>query len=143
MRRTVFNGQIHGATVTHADVDDRGSVTIDAQLMAAANIVPHQLVHLWNVTNGERLTTYALAGEAGSGVVCLNGAAAHRARRGHKVIIASFVELDEAAARCHVPRRVFVDDANRIRPRDRGDMLPPGRSIGSVGISATSDSRSS
>jgi aspartate 1-decarboxylase len=143
MRRTVFNGKIHRATVTDADVDYEGSITIDAELMAAANIIPHELVHVWNVTNGERLTTYALAAEPGSGVVCLNGAAACRARPGHKVIIASFVELEEGQARDHVPSIVFVDAENRIRGRDQADIHPLGAPAGSMALPATPDPRTS
>jgi aspartate 1-decarboxylase len=126
MRRTVFNGKIHGATVTDADVDRDGSIAIDRRLMAAANIVPHELVHVLNTINGERLTTYAIPAEAGSGVVCMNGAAAYRARTGHKVIIASFVELEEREARAHAASIVLVDDQNRILDRERDDILPLG-----------------
>ena len=80
MRRTLFKSKIHRATVTHADLDYEGSVTIDGDLMRAANILPYERVHIWNVTNGSRLETYALEGPAGSGVICVNGAAAHHAR---------------------------------------------------------------
>ena len=138
--RTVFNGRIHRATVTAADVEYEGSITIDLELMAAANIVPHELVHVWNVTNGERLTTYALPAERGSGVVCLNGAAACRALAGDKVTIASFVELNDADARRHVPSVVFVDDENRIRG-ERADIPARRPRSGSAAIPATSERR--
>src|SRR6201986_3918945 len=100
MRRTLFRSKIHRATVTQADLDYEGSVTIDATLMRAADILPYEKVHIWNRTNGARLETYALEGEAGSGVICVNGAAAHLARPGDMVIIATFAEAaDEAEAR--------------------------------------------
>ena len=82
MRRTLFKSKIHRATVTQADLDYEGSVTIDATLMRAADILPYEKVHIWNRTNGSRLETYALEGPAGSGVICVNGAAAHLARPG-------------------------------------------------------------
>src|SRR5678815_527368 len=82
MRRTLFRSKIHRATVTQADLDYEGSVTIDAELMRAADILPYEKVHIWNRTNGSRLETYALEGAEGSGVICVNGAAAHHARPG-------------------------------------------------------------
>jgi len=113
MRRRMLAGKIHRATVTHADLDYEGSVTVDADLLEAAGILEHEQVHVWDVTNGHRLTTYTLAGPRGSGVVCMNGAAAHLVRPGDTVIVAAFVELDDADARHHVPRVVLVDAANR------------------------------
>ena len=92
MRRTLFKSKIHRATVTQADLDYEGSVTIDAELMRAADILPYEKVHIWNRTNGSRLETYALEGAAGSGVICVNGAAAHHAQPGDIVIIATFAE---------------------------------------------------
>lgn len=114
MRRRMFLGKIHRATVTHADLDYEGSVTIDADLMDAAGILEHEEVHIWNVTRGSRLSTYALAGERGSGLLCVNGAAAHLNRPGDVVILATFGDLDDAEARVHHPRVVLVDGANRI-----------------------------
>jgi aspartate 1-decarboxylase len=114
MRRSLFKSKIHRATVTDADLDYEGSVTIDEQLMHAANILQYERVEIWNVTNGSRLTTYALAGEPGSGVVCVNGAAARHAQRGDKVIIATFADLDETEARGWKPVVVRVDERNRI-----------------------------
>jgi aspartate 1-decarboxylase len=111
--RTMLRGKIHRATVTGADLHYEGSVTIDAELLARADIIPYERVDIWNVTNGERFQTYALAGQSGSGVVCINGAAAHKARRGDLVIIAAFAQLSEAEARDWVPRCVFVDACNR------------------------------
>jgi aspartate 1-decarboxylase len=114
VRRTMFKSKIHRATVTHADVDYEGSVTLDPRLLEAADILPNEKVHVWNVTRGTRLETYAIAGEPGSGVVCVNGAAAHLARPGDLIIIATFVEMDEVAARRHRPTVVRVDAQNRI-----------------------------
>jgi aspartate 1-decarboxylase len=114
MKRTMFNGKIHRARVTHADLNYEGSVTIDSTLMEGANILPNEAVHIWNITRGSRLQTYALPGEAGSGLVCVNGAAAHLNQPGDLVIIASFVELDEQEARRHRPHIVRVDDHNRM-----------------------------
>jgi len=111
--RTMLRGKIHRATVTGADLHYEGSVTIDVELLERADIIPYQQVDIWNVTNGERFTTYALAGQRGSGVVCINGAAAHKARKGDLVIIASFSAMSDAEAREWTPRCVFVDAHNR------------------------------
>ncbi|GAV31903.1 aspartate 1-decarboxylase alpha chain [Coriobacteriaceae bacterium EMTCatB1] len=114
MRRTMLGGKIHRATVTEARLDYEGSITIDQDLLDAAGILEHEAVEVWNVTNGSRLRTYAIAGTRGSGVVCVNGAAAHLAQRGDLVIVASFVELTDAEARAHRPRAVFVDAHNTV-----------------------------
>jgi aspartate 1-decarboxylase len=119
MRRTMLGGKIHRATVTGACLDYEGSVTVDKDLLDAAGILEHEAVAIWNVTTGSRLTTYALAGARGTGVVCVNGAAAHHVTVGDLVIIACFVDLDDAEARTWHPRVVFVDESNRaveIRP---------------------------
>ena len=114
MRLNIFKSKIHRATVTHADIAYEGSVSIDAALLEAANILPHEAVHIWNVTNGSRLVTYALAGARGSGTVCVNGAAAHLNRPGDLVILATYADMDPAEARAHVPTVVRVDENNRI-----------------------------
>jgi len=111
--RTMLRGKIHRATVTGADLHYEGSVTIDVDLLERADIIPYQQVDIWNVTNGERFTTYALAGQRGSGVVCINGAAAHKASKGDLVIIASFGPMTEEEAHAWTPRCVFVDARNR------------------------------
>ena len=119
MRRKMLGGKIHRATVTGACLDYEGSVTVDSDLLDAAGILENEAVDIWNVTNGSRLTTYALSGPRGSGVVCLNGAAAHHAGVGDLVIIANFIELDDSEARAWRPRVVFVDASNRaveLRP---------------------------
>ena len=113
MKLNVFKSKIHRATVTHADLDYEGSVTIDAGLMEAAEILPHEAIHVWNVTRGTRLVTYAIAGDRGSGVICINGAAAHLCRPGDKVILATFADMTPDEARAHLPRVVRVDDDNR------------------------------
>lgn len=115
MKRTMLGGKIHRATVTAAELEYEGSVTVDLDLLDAAGILPHEAVHIWNVTNGSRITTYALPGQRGSGVVCVNGAAAHHADAGDLVIIATFVELEDVEARQWEPKAVFVDERNRIR----------------------------
>jgi len=115
MRRTLFKSKIHRATVTQADLDYEGSITVDADLMRAADIMPYEKVHVWNRTNGSRLETYALEAPAGSGVICVNGAAAHLAKPGDLVIIATFAEAnDEVEARNWKPIVVHVDGHNRI-----------------------------
>jgi aspartate 1-decarboxylase len=124
-RRFMLKSKIHRATVTHADVDYEGSLTLDAQLLAAANILPYEEVHVWNVTRGTRLRTYAMVGEAGSGVVCVNGAAAHLARPGDLVIVATFTQMDAAAAHAHRPIVVLVDERNRIRRADATEVAGP------------------
>jgi len=115
MLRTMLGGKIHRATVTDARLDYEGSITIDGGLLDAAGILQHESVDVWNVTNGARFRTYALRGEEGSGVVCVNGAAAHHARPGDLVIVASFVQVDDREARTWEPRAVFVDEHNQIR----------------------------
>jgi len=125
MRRTLFKSKIHRATVTHADLDYEGSVTIDGDLMRAANILPYERVHIWNATNGSRLETYALEGPAGSGLICVNGAAAHHSKPGHVVILATFAEArDEDEARSWKPTVVRVDAHNRIITDAPAEELP-------------------
>ena len=114
MRRTLFRSKIHRATVTEADLDYEGSVTIDATLMRAADILPYEKVHIWNRTNGHRLETYALEGEADSGVICVNGAAARLVAKGDKVIIAAYCGVNEVDVPTHLPKIVLVDERNRM-----------------------------
>jgi aspartate 1-decarboxylase len=115
MQRFMFKSKIHRATVTAANRDYEGSLTVDASLLEAADILPYEQVHVWNVTRGTRLLTYAIAGEPGSGQVCVNGAGAHLVHPGDLVIIATFAPLDDAAAKIHRPKVVLVDARNRIR----------------------------
>lgn len=113
MTRTMLGGKIHRAVVTEANVDYEGSVSIDEDLLDAAGILPGEAVHIWDITNASRLTTYAIAAPRGSGAVCVNGAAAHLVDAGDLIIIASFVELEDAEARAWRPKAVFVDAGNR------------------------------
>ena len=117
MTRTMFRSKIHRATVTEADRDYEGSITIDGTLLDAADILEHEWVAVWNVTNGARVETYALRGAEGSGVICVNGAAAHHFSPGDLVSVATRCELSDAEARAHAPTVVLVDRQNRIRER--------------------------
>ncbi len=110
--RTMMTGKIHRATVTAADLDYVGSVTVDAALLEAADILPGEQVDVVDVTNGARLTTYTIAG--GPGELCVNGAAAHLVHPGDTVILIAYGRLADADARSLLPRVVFVDGANRI-----------------------------
>ncbi len=114
MLRTMFKSKIHRATVTHADLHYVGSLTVDLDLMEAADLLPGEQVAVVDVTNGSRFETYLIAGERGSGVVGVNGAAAHLADVGDVVIVISYAQLDDAEARTFVPTVVHVDGANRI-----------------------------
>ncbi|WEO93990.1 aspartate 1-decarboxylase [Streptomyces sp. FXJ1.172] len=114
MLRTLFKSKIHRATVTQADLHYVGSVTIDADLLDAADLLPGELVHIVDITNGARLETYVIEGERGSGVVGINGAAAHLVHPGDLVIIISYAQVTDAEARELQPRVVHVDAGNRI-----------------------------
>jgi aspartate 1-decarboxylase len=113
MRRTMMKSKIHRATVTEANLHYVGSITIDRDLMDAADLLVNEKVQVVDNDNGARLETYVIEGERGSGVVCLNGAAARLVHPGDTVIIISYADLDDAEARAFEPRVVFVDDANR------------------------------
>ncbi len=114
MRRRMFLAKIHRATVTEANLNYEGSITIDSALLEASGILPWEMVDIWNITNGERFQTYVIAGEPGSGVICLNGAAARKVAVGDKIIIAASVEVDESEARDWHPTVVKVDESNRV-----------------------------
>jgi aspartate 1-decarboxylase len=114
MRRTLMKSKIHRATVTDANLHYQGSVTLDPLLMEAADILENERVDVLDVTNGNRLTTYAIPGAPGRGEVCLNGAAAHLVSKGDLVIVVTYAEYEEQEARRHRPTVVFVDEANRI-----------------------------
>ena len=129
-RLHVFKSKIHRATVTHADLEYEGSVTIDGDLMDAAVIHEHEQVHVWNVTRGSRLTTYALRGAKQSGIVCINGAAAHLVDPGDKVILATFAEIPAEAAAGWQPTVVLVDDRNRIVEPEYRELAGPARRLG-------------
>jgi aspartate 1-decarboxylase len=112
--RTVLKSKIHRATVTQADLHYEGSITIDPTLMDAADILPFEQVHVLDVNNGTRLTTYAIEGERDSGQICINGAAAHLVDPGDVVIILTYKSATDAEARSVEPTLVYVDGRNRI-----------------------------
>jgi len=114
MDRKMLKSKIHRATVTGADLHYEGSITIDRELMEASDIIPYEAVCVWDVNNGSRFETYAIEGEPGSGVICINGAAARMVAPKDLVIIASFVSMSNAEALVHEPKLVFVDDQNRM-----------------------------
>ncbi|MET8786239.1 MULTISPECIES: aspartate 1-decarboxylase [unclassified Streptomyces] len=124
MLRTMFKSKIHRATVTQADLHYVGSVTIDADLLDAADLLPGELVHIVDVTNGARLETYVIEGERGSGVIGINGAAAHLVRPGDLVIVISYAQVPDAEARTLRPRVVHVDRDNRIVARGSDPSAP-------------------
>lgn len=115
MFRTFLGGKIHRATVTGADLNYVGSITVDVDLLESAGIAINEKVQIVNNNNGERLETYTIAGKRGSGEVCLNGAAARLVQKGDVVIIMSYVLLDEVEAKTHKPKVVLVNDDNSIR----------------------------
>ena len=120
MRRTMCKSKIHRGTITGADLHYEGSLTIDAELMDAADILPYEKVHVVNINTGTRLETYAIEGERGSGTLQLNGAAARLGAAGDRVIVISYAEYDEAELDEFAPKIVFVDDRNRIaKPKIR------------------------
>jgi len=125
----MFKSKIHRGTVTHADLDYEGSVTIDASLMRAADIMPHEAVHVWNITRGTRVQTYAIEGPPGSGVICVNGAAAHQNSPGDLVIIATFAEYEAEELADYRPAVVLVDRENRIVEADHAETPGPLRAV--------------
>ena len=124
MQRTLLKSKIHRATVTQADLEYEGSVTIDPELMLAADILEHERIEVYNIDNGERFCTYAIPGEAGSRVICINGAAAHLAKPGHKVIIATYVVLNEQELQNFHPKVVLVDESNRPKAQANKSGTP-------------------
>jgi aspartate 1-decarboxylase len=114
MKRTLLKSKIHRATVTDADLDYEGSISIDPVLARAADLVPFERVEIYNITNGERFATYFIEGREGSGEITLNGAAAHKVTPGDLVIICSYGEYSEEEIEAHRPRLVYVDAQNRI-----------------------------
>jgi len=113
--RKFLQGKIHNATVTAADLNYEGSIAIDTDLLYAAGIDLNESVHVWNITNGERLETYTIAAPAGSGTVMINGAAARRVHPGDRVIVAAWTWLTGAEAGRHSPKIIVVDSSNRIK----------------------------
>lgn len=126
MLRTMMKSKIHRATVTQADLHYVGSVTVDADLLDAANLLPGELVHIVDIDNGARLETYTIAGERGSGVIGINGAAARLVHPGDLVILIAYGQMEDAEAREFEPSVVFVDAENRIigTGSDPAEALP-------------------
>ena len=114
MQRQVLHGKIHGAFVTEARVDYQGSITIDSNLLEAADIVPGEKVLIANITNGARLESYAMLGEAGSKVICLNGGAAKHGEIGDQLIIMAFAVMSDEEIKKHQPKVVRVNQRNEI-----------------------------
>ncbi|MCI0749566.1 MAG: aspartate 1-decarboxylase [Nevskiales bacterium] len=114
MHLTLLKAKLHRACVTHAELDYDGSCAIDAKLLTATGIVEFEQIQIYNITNGERFTTYAIKAEPGSGVISVNGAAAHKARVGDRLIICSYAVMDAAAAHAFRPRLIYLDERNRI-----------------------------
>jgi len=114
MRKTLLSAKLHRVRVTHSELDYEGSVAIDSALLDAAKIHEYEQVEVYNVTNGERFTTYAIRAEQNSGIISVNGAAAHRADPGDIIIICTYVSLDESELKNFKPRLVYVDESNRI-----------------------------
>lgn len=114
MQLNLLKCKLHRARVTHAELDYDGSCAIDGKLLDLAGILEFEQIDIYNVTNGERFTTYAIRAEDGSGIVSVNGAAAHKARVGDRVIIAAYAQMDEAAARVYKPRLVYCTDDNGV-----------------------------
>lgn len=114
MFRIMLKSKIHRATVTDANIDYEGSITIDSKLMKAADILSYEKVQVVDLSNGERLETYAIEADSDSGIICLNGAAARLVQKGDKIIIMSYITMDEQQAEKHSPKVVYVDENNRI-----------------------------
>ena len=115
MHREVLRGKIHRATVTEANLEYEGSLTVDLDLMEAAGLSAYERIDVYNITNGNRFSTYLIEGPRHSGVICVNGAAAHLSRSGDKVIITGYGLAAENEVKTHRPRVVLVDEANRIK----------------------------
>ncbi len=120
MMREVLIGKIHRATVTEADLNYIGSITIDEDLMDAANMKEYEYVHIWNIDNGERFQTYTIKGKRGSGVICLNGAAARKVSVGDKIIITAFGMVDEKELDGYAPSVAIVGENNKIVEQHKG-----------------------
>lgn len=115
MQKMLLKSKIHRATVTDANIEYEGSITIDHSLMEEAAIQEYEKLHIWDVTNGERVETYAIKGEPNSGTICINGAAAHRVKKGDIIIIASYGIYSEEESKGHKPIRCLVDPSNKIK----------------------------
>lgn len=114
MQITMLKGKIHRATVIEAKLDYVGSITMDSDLLESSGILEYELVQIVDVNNGNRFETYTIAGEAGSGLICLNGAAARQVSTGDKIIIMAYAQMSPEEAKAHSPKVVFVDDENKV-----------------------------
>ncbi|HEY1772842.1 MAG TPA: aspartate 1-decarboxylase [Gammaproteobacteria bacterium] len=114
MQVTLLKAKLHRARVSHAELDYEGSCAIDSQLLDAAGMLDYEQIQIYNVTNGERFTTYAMRAEAGSGIISINGAAAHRAKPGDVIIICAYCQLNAAEAINHKPRLIYLNEHNKV-----------------------------
>jgi len=114
MQLTLLTAKLHRACVTHAEFDYEGSCAIDTDLLDAAGITEYEQIQIYNIANGERFTTYAIRAERGSKIVSVNGAAAHKASPGDRLIICTYAAMSEQAARAHRPRLVYLNEHNEI-----------------------------
>lgn len=114
MQVTLLKAKLHRARVTHAELDYEGSCAIDGRLLDAAGMHDYEQIQIYNVTNGERFTTYAMRAEPGSGVISINGAAAHRAKPGDRIIICAYCQMGAAEAAAHKPRLIYLDEHNKV-----------------------------
>jgi aspartate 1-decarboxylase len=115
MKRIVLKAKIHGVTVTEANLNYEGSLTLDESLMEAAGMIPYEQVQVYNISNGERFLTYLIKGKKDSGVIGVNGAAAHKAKVGDKLILATYVSLEEGELDFFIPKILIVDQNNKIK----------------------------
>ena len=122
MQRTMLKSKLHRVTTTHSELHYEGSCAIDENLLEAADILENEQIVIWNVSNGERFTTYAIRAERGSGIISVNGSAARRAAPGDLLIIASFAVYEEAELARHKPKLIYADAQNRIKRT--GDSIP-------------------
>ena len=122
MKLTMLKSKIHRVTVTHAELDYEGSCAIDMNLMEKANILPFEQLHIYNVNNGERFTTYAITAPRGSATIGVNGAAAHKANPGDLLIICTYAELEAAEAEHFKPQLVYVDSHNHVTHSSHGHL---------------------
>lgn len=122
MELTMLKAKLHRAAVTHSELDYEGSCAIDINLLEAAGILEYEQIQIYNVANGQRFTTYAISAERGSRVISVNGAAAHLASPGDRVIICAYLAMPEAEAKSHRPRLIYLDEQNRVV--GRADKIP-------------------
>ncbi len=119
MQLTLLKAKLHHARVTHSELEYEGSCAIDGRLLDAAGILEYEQIHIYNLDNGERFVTYAIRAQEGSGIISVNGAAAHKAAPGHRVIICAYAVLDRAELAEFHPNLIYLDEQNRIKRRSR------------------------